>query len=137
MYMISNINPIFDPFFGCFLLFFKRHFFVFLQSQNTEKGYLVTLLRQTYTLVGVLNFYEEEPDNSFWELILPELFNIQATEGLVQLRRVVFDLLVTPNSLSVKDNFFFNACFILDSNIDQDTENVQIEATVLSMVELT
>jgi|GEM_PF-4212384 hypothetical protein len=110
---------------------------VFLQSQNTEKGYLVTLLRQTYTLVGVLNFYEEEPDNSFWELILPELFNIQATEGLVQLRRVVFDLLVTPNSLSVKDNFFFNACFILDSNIDQDTENVQIEATVLSMVELT
>jgi hypothetical protein len=110
---------------------------VFLQSQNTEKGYLVTLLRQIYTLVGVLNFYEEEPDNTFWELILPELFNIQATEGLVQLRRVVFDLLVTPNSLSVKDNFFFNACFILDSNIDQDTENVQIEATVLSMVELT
>jgi len=107
------------------------------QGQYTEKDYFVTLPRQTYTLVGKLNLYEEEPpDITFWELTLPGVFNIQANEGSVQLTKLVFDCLITSDGLSVGDNFFFPAHFLIDEIIQEGTEVVMIDANVISIEEI-
>jgi hypothetical protein len=103
------------------------------QTLFTENDYIVSIPYQTFTLQGVLNFCTEYIGDCFWELILDQLLQINAEEGPVQLRRIVFNLLPQEGRISANDNFFFFGHFILDRNIDDGTESVRMDANVLSI----